>query len=89
MSENVCNRYIDTTKEVVSQHDSSQIGLDAVLLHDGKPAKVRYAIIEREMFVIVFGYLKYHYYLYGRRFVCKSDHQSLEKFTFYHMYYPV
>ena len=44
-------------------------GLGAVLLQDSKPAKVRYANIEREMHVIVFGYLKYHYYLYSRRFI--------------------
>ena len=81
MSENVSDSNFDTTKDIVLQVDSSQVGLGAVLLHDGKQAKVRYAIIEREMFVIVFGFLKYHYYLYGRRFVCKSDHHFLEKFT--------
>ena len=62
MSKNVCDRYLDTTKDVVLQVDSSQVGLGAVLLHDGKLAKVRYANIEREILVIVFGYLKYHYY---------------------------
>ena len=76
MSENVCDRYFDTTKGVVLQVDSSQVGLGAVLLQDGKPVKMRYTNIEREMLVIVFGYLKYHYYQYGRRVVCKSDHQS-------------
>ena len=62
MSKNVCDRYADTTKDVVLQVDSSQVGLGAVLLQDGKLAKVRYANIEREILVIVFGYLKYHYY---------------------------
>ena len=71
MSENVCERFFDTTKEVVLKVDSSQVGLGAVVLQDGKPVKVRYAIIEREMLGIVFGYWKYHYYIYGRRFVCK------------------
>ena len=33
--------------------------------------------------------MKYHYYLYGRRFVYKSDNQCLEKFTFYKMHHPV
>ena len=75
MSENVCDRHLDTTKDVVLHVDSSQVGLNAVLLQDGKLAKVRYANIEREMLVIVFRYLKYHYYRYGRRFECKSDHQ--------------
>ena len=41
MSENVCHRYFDTTIEVVLQVESSQVGLGAVVLQDGKPAKVR------------------------------------------------
>ena len=71
------------------QVDASQVGLDVVLLQDGKPvahvskaltpAEVRYANIEREMLAVVFGCLKYHHYLYSRRFVCRSDHQPLEK----------
>ena len=68
-------KYLDTTKDVVLQVDSSQVKLDAVFLQDGKLAKVRNANIEREILLIVFGYLKYHYYWYGRRFECKLDHQ--------------
>ena len=89
ISEDVSLRYFDTTEEVVLQVDASQVGLDAVLLQDGKlvaypskaltPAEMRYANIEREMLAVVFGFLKYHHYLYGRRFVCRSDHQPLEK----------
>ena len=62
MSKNVCDRYLDTTKDDVLKVDSSQVGLGAVLPQDGKLAKVRCANIEREILVIVFGYLKYHYY---------------------------
>ena len=62
MSNNVCDRYLDTTKDDVLQVDSSQVGLGAVLLQDSKLAKVRYANIEREMLVLMFRYLKYHYY---------------------------
>ena len=36
MSENICNRYFDTTKEVVLHVDSSQVGLGVILLQDGK-----------------------------------------------------
>ena len=45
MSKNVCDRYLDTTKDVVLQVDGSQVGLAAVLLQDDKLAKVRYANI--------------------------------------------
>ena len=37
ISEEVCLRYFDTTKEVVLQVDVSQVGLNAVLLQEGKP----------------------------------------------------
>ena len=92
ISEDVCLRYFDTTKEVVLQVDASEVGLGAVLLQDGKPvaygskavtpAEMRYANIERDMLAVVFGCLKYHHYLYDRRFVCRSDHQPLEKNPF-------
>ena len=62
MSNNVCDSYLDTTKDDVLQVDSSQVGLGVVLLQDSKLAKVRYTNIEREMLVIVFRYLKYPYY---------------------------
>ena len=92
ISEDVCLRYFDTTKEVVLQVDASEVGLGAVLLQDGKPvaygskavtpAKMMYANIERDKLAVVFGCLKYHHYLYDRRFVCRSDHQPLEKNPF-------
>ena len=53
MSKNVCGRYLDTTKDVVLQVDSSHVGLGAVWPQDGKVAKVRYANIEREILVNV------------------------------------
>ena len=65
ISEDVCLRYFDTSKEVVLQVDASQVGLGAVLLQDGKPVayaskaltpgEMRYGNIEREMLVVVFG----------------------------------
>ena len=100
ISEEVCLRYFNTTKDVVLQVDASQVGLGAVLLQDGKPvtyaskaltpAEMRYANIGREMLAVVFGCLKYLNYLYGRRFVCRSDHQPLEKIhlKIYQMHCP-
>ena len=81
ISEDVCLRYFETTKEFVLWVDASQVGLGAVLLQNGKsvayaskaltPAGMRHANIEREMLAVVFGCLKYHHYLYGRRFICR------------------
>ena len=52
-------------------------------------AKMKYANIEREMLAVVFRCLKYHQYLYGRRFVCMLDHQTLENvLLFYEIHNP-
>ena len=100
ISKDVCLRYFDTTKEVALQVDASQVGLGAVLVQDDKPvayaskaltpAEIRNANIEREMLAVVFGCLKYHHYLYGRRFVCKSEQKPLEKLhlKIYQMHHP-
>ena len=86
-SEVVCLRYFNTIKDVVLQVDAFQVGPGEVLLPDGKPvayaskalipAEERYANTERKPCSSVVC-LKYHHYLYGRRFVCKSDHQHQE-----------
>ena len=78
ISEDVFLRYFNTTKEVVLQVDASQVGLGAVLLQVDKPvaytskaltpAEMRYANIEREMVMVVFGCWKYHHNLYDRKF---------------------
>ena len=49
------------------------------------PAETIYANIECEMLAVVFGCLKFHHYLYGRSFVCISDHQSLENIHLNHL----
>ena len=93
--------YFSTTEDVVLQVDASHTGLGAVLLQDGKPVayalnaltppEMQYANIKREVLAVMFGCLKYHDYLYGRRFICKSNHQPLEKkihFNIYQMCHP-
>ena len=66
--------------------------MGVVLLKDGKPlayalkaltpAEMRYANIEREMLAVVFGCIKYHHYLYGRRFVCMIRPSTLRENPF-------
>ena len=90
-SKDVNLQYFDPKKPVVLQVDVSQVGLGAALLQDSKviayasksltPAETRYANIECEKLAVVFGCLKFHHYLYGRSFLCNSDHQPLEKHT--------
>ena len=88
-------QYFDPKKPVVLQVDASQVGLGAALLQDSKviayaskgltPAETRYANIECEMLVVVSGCLKIHHCIYGRSFVCNSDHQPLENIHLKHL----
>ena len=41
-------------------------------------AETRYANIEREMLAVSCISITFHHYLYGRKFVCQSDHKPLE-----------
>ena len=88
-------QYFDPKKPVVLQVYASWAGLGAALLQDSKviayasksliPAETRYANIEHEMLAVVFGCLNFHHYLYGRSFVCNSDHQPLENIHLKHL----
>ena len=45
----------------------------------------RYANIERELLVVVYGCKKFHTYLYGRNFIVPSDHKPLEVINLKHL----
>ena len=95
-----CLMYFNSSKPVTLQVDASQVGLDGVLLqehnngsqrpvaHASKslsPAEKRYANIEREMLAVVWGCIKFHHYLYGRKFLCQTDHKPLEDIHLKHL----
>ena len=70
------------------QVDTSNEGLGAVLLQEGKPiafvskalteTEQRYANIERQLLTVVFGCGRFRTYLYGCKFQVASDHKPLE-----------
>ena len=79
--------YYDVSKPVVLQCDSSQSGLGAVLLQEGKPVEYAsralsdteksYSQIEKELLAILFGLERFHTYVYGRRITVETDHKPL------------
>ena len=73
---------------MILQCDTSLKDLGACILQDSKPiafaskslmdTETRYVNIKLELLAIIFGYEKFHMYLYGRLFVVESDHKPLE-----------
>lgn len=80
-------KYFDANKEVTISVDSSQAGIGAVLLQEGKPCafgsramtqtQINYAQIEKELLAICFGVQKFHQYVFGRKFTVETDHKPL------------
>ena len=80
--------YFDDDKDLELQVDSSQDGLGAVLMQDGKPIEFasralteteqRWAQIEKEMLAIVYGLERFDQYTYGRKVYVTTDHKPLE-----------
>ena len=81
--------YFDVNTPAVIQVDSSQLGLGAALIQNGKPiafaskaltdTETRYANIERELLAVVFGCERFHTYVFGKPFTVESDHKPLEE----------
>ena len=78
--------YYDAVKTLLLQTDSSRSGLGATLLQEVKP--IAYASksltaseknneqIELECLGILFGLKRYHHWVYGRKVLVETDHQS-------------
>lgn len=78
----------NVNKDIVMSVDCSSEGVGACLLQEGKPVayaskaltdcQKEYAQVEREMYAIVFGCVKFHKYILGKRVTVESDHSALE-----------
>ncbi|XP_008484608.1 uncharacterized protein K02A2.6-like [Diaphorina citri] len=82
-------KIFDPSKEIVLSVDSSVEGVGAVLLQEGQPVafaskslsptqKKSWAQIEREMYAIVFGCVRFHQYIFGAKVLVETDHKALE-----------
>ena len=91
VSEDATLVYFDTRTTPVLETDASIKGLGVTLLQNDKPvafasktltdAETRYACIERELLAIVYGVERFHTYLYGQKFLIKTDHKPLVMIT--------
>ena len=78
-SQPVVLKYYDANEELVLQCDCSQNGLGATFASRAlTETEKRYAQIEKELLVVVFGLEKFHQYTYGRDVLVQSGHKSLE-----------
>ncbi|XP_019241058.1 PREDICTED: uncharacterized protein LOC109221054, partial [Nicotiana attenuata] len=76
----------DKTFEI--ECDASQIGIEAVLMQDGKPlayfseklkgACLKYSNYDRELYALVRVIATWRHYLWHREFVVKTDHDALK-----------
>ena len=87
-----CLAYFDQKKDILLQVDASIQGLGVALM---KPvayasksltdAEKRYSNIECELLSVVIGCIRFHHYLYARKFECYSDHKPLEDIHLKHL----
>ena len=80
--------YFNKDETTTLQTDASKKGFGAVLLQAGKPVyfasrsltttEQNYQNLEREAMAAIWGMEKFHYFLYGRRFILQTDQKPLE-----------
>ena len=87
--------YFDRNKETILQTDASKKGFGAVILQEEQPiyyasraltsAEKNYQNLEREAQTAVWGMEKFHYFLYGRKFILQTDQKPLVSIFRKHM----
>ena len=79
--------YFDAEKDLKLQVDSSQDGLGAALMQEGRPFEFasrsltqterKWVQIEKELLSVVFGLKRFDQYTYERKIVVQNDHKPL------------
>ena len=95
-----CSVYFDQKKDIFLQVDASSQGLGAALMQNDQQGRLkqvaytsksltdaekRYSNTEHELLAVVFGCIRFHHYLYARKFECHSDHTPLEDIHLKHL----
>ena len=83
------------TRKTILQTDASKKGFGAVILQEEQPiyyasraltsAEKNYQNLEREAQAAVWGMEKFHYFLYGRKFILQTDQKPLVSIFRKHM----
>lgn len=86
-SQRPCLQFFDMNKETTISVDSSQKGMAAILMQDGRPcayasrsltqAQERYSQIEKELLSCFFGIDRFSQFVYGKHFYVETDHKPL------------
>ena len=87
--------YFDRNKSTILQTDASKKGFGAVILQEEQPiyyalraltsAEKNYQNLECEAQAAVWGMEKFHYFLYGRKFILQTDQKPLVSIFRKHM----
>ena len=87
ISKNVTLPYFNPKSETTLQTDAFKKGLGAVILQNSKPvmfaswaltgAEKNYQNLERECLAMIWGMEKFHYFLYGKKFMLETDQKPL------------
>ena len=95
ISKNVTLPYFNPKSETTLQTNASKKGLGAVILQNSKPvmfasraltgAEKNYQNLERECLAMIWGMEKFHYFLYGKRFILETDQKPLVSIYKKHM----
>ena len=88
LSESPVLVFYDPDKALILQADSSEGGLGAVLLQEGRPIEYasralrsnerNWSQLEKEALAVVFGLERFDQYTYGRKVIVHNDHKPLE-----------
>lgn len=87
LSKYPCLSFFNVNEPVVLSVDASKNGLGATLMQNKKPCahasraltttQSNYAQIEKKLLAVLFGWERFHQYVYGKRFCVETDHKPL------------
>ena len=79
--------YYDPSKPITLSADASKNAVGVVIMHDCRPiayasksltsSQQNFAQIEKELYAILYGCIRFHQFVYGQKIFVETDHQPL------------